>query len=352
MLSSGRTSTRTPSLLLAVLLATPLGVAGQTRATVRVEENFRRAPNDVVLARLSPGTPLTVVGRDGDWLQVDVEGWVWLASLQVSDSDYDLAVAATEGENLRGAPQGAILGKLQDGALLEELGREPGWAHVRRRGWIWSASVSTTAAPTTAAAPQASTPAPAAATTRPAAPTRAPEGPTARRPDGFASPGNAGAPILTAPDGDTLAVTTGRGDLQVVSRDGNWARVRIEGWVWMPPAVGGAQPDAAPAALTPEDLTREPEAHVGRVVSWTLQFISLESAEEIRTDFRRGEPFLLTRYGGADGPFVYVAVPPERRTEVQGLVPLERITVTGRVRTGASALTGTPIVDLLTLGRP
>jgi len=188
--------------------------------------------------------------------------------------------------------------------------------------------------------------------TRPAAPTRAPEGPTARRPDGFASPGNAGAPILTAPDGDTLAVTTGRADLQVVSRDGNWARVRIEGWVWMPPGGAGAQPDAAPAALTPEDLAREPEAHVGRVVSWTLQFISLESAEEIRTDFRRGEPFLLTRYGGADGPFVYVAVPPERRTEVQGLVPLERITVTGRVRTGASALTGTPIVDLLTLGRP
>jgi hypothetical protein len=279
-----------------------------------------------------------------------VEGWVWLASLQVSASEYDLAVAATEGENLRSAPRGAILGKLEDGALLEELGREPGWAHVRRRGWIWSASVNTTGAPVTAAAPSTSAPAPAAAP-RPAAPTRAPEGPTARRPEGFTSPGTAGAPILTAPDGDTLAVTTARGDLQVVSRDGNWARVRIEGWVWMPTGAE-AQADAAPAALTPEDLTREPEAHIGRVVSWTLQFISLESAEEIRTDFRRGEPFLLTRYGGSDGPFVYVAVPPERRTEVQGLVPLERITVTGRVRTGASTLTGTPIVDLLTLGRP
>jgi len=350
MPNSGRTSTGTRSLLVALLLTAPVGVAGQARATVRVDENFRRAPNDVVLARLAPGTPLTVVGRDGDWLQVDVEGWVWLASLQVSGADYDLAVAATDGENLRSAPQGAILGKLQDGALLEELGREPGWAHVRRRGWIWSASVSTTTATTTAAAPQASA-APAPAAPRAAAPSRPPEGPAARRPEGFTSPGTAGAPILTAPDGDTLAVTTARGDLQVVSRDGNWARVRIEGWVWMPTG-GQAQADAAPAALTPEDLTREPEAHVGRVVSWTLQFISLESAEEIRTDFRRGEPFLLTRYGGPEGPFVYVAVPQERRTEVQGLVPLERITVTGRVRTGASSLTGTPIVDLLTLGRP
>jgi hypothetical protein len=101
----------------------------------------------------------------------------------------------------------------------------------------------------------------------------------------------------------------------------------------------------------PDDLTADAAAHVGRVVSWSLQFISLESAEEIRTDFRRGEPFLLTRFGGPEGPFVYVAVPVERQAEVEGLVPLERIRVTARVRTGASALTGTPIIDLLSLER-
>lgn len=123
--------------------------------------------------------------------------------------------------------------------------------------------------------------------------------------------------------------------------------------MWMP---AGATADtsgatAAPTALSPGDLAADPEAHVGRVVSWSLQFISLERAEEIRTDFRQGEPFLLTRFGGPDGPFVYVAVPPERLTEMQGLVPLERITVTGRVRTAASALTGTPIIDLLSVER-
>jgi hypothetical protein len=60
---------------------------------------------------------------------------------------------------------------------------------------------------------------------------------------------------------------------------------------------------------------------------------------------------MLTRYGGPDGPFVYVAVPAERLVAVQGLVPLERITITGRVRTGGSALTGTPIIDLLSFER-
>jgi hypothetical protein len=121
----------------------------------------------------------------------------------------------------------------------------------------------------------------------------------------------------------------------------------------MPAGASSAEPAATDAAstLVPDDLTREPAASVGRVISWSLQFISLERAEEIRTDFRRGEPFLLTRYGGAEGPFVYVAVPPERLAEMQGLVPLERISVTARVRTGASSFTGTPIVDLLSLER-
>jgi hypothetical protein len=336
-------------LLAALLAAVPAGALAQSRATVTVEENFRRAPNDVVVARLNPGTPLSVVGRDGDWLEVDVEGWVWLNSLQLSDGELDLVVTVAEGENLRAAPQGAVLGRLAEGALLEETTREPGWAQVRRRGWIWSASVATSTA--------AGAPVP-AITTTPAAPTRAGAAtapptaeatpPPARRPEGFTT--SAGAPILTAPDGDTLAVTSARGDLQIVGREGNWARVRLEGWVWMP-ATGAAAVDTAPAALAPDDLTSDPGAHVGRVVAWTLQFISLERAEELRTDFRRGEPFLLARYGGPEGPFVYIAVPPDRESQAEGLVPLEVISVTGRVRTGASALTGTPILDLLSLER-
>jgi hypothetical protein len=281
-------------------------------------------------------------------MEVDVEGWVWLASLQVADGEYDLVVSVAEGENLRSEPQGEVIGRLEEGALLEELSRDPGWAHVRRRGWIWAASVSSSASVAASAAPStaAATPAPAPVA---AAPTPRPADPPTRRPEGFASA--AGAAILTAPDGDTLAVASGQGDLQVVSREGNWARVRLDGWVWMPTAGDAPAADATPAALVPSDLTGAPQAHVGRVVSWTLQFISLEEAEELRTDFRRGEPFLLARYGGSDGPFVYVAVPPEQQTAVEGLVPLETIAVTARVRTGASALTGTPIVDLLSLER-
>ena len=69
---------------------------------VRAEENFRREPNGVVLAQLDPGTSLRVLGTEGNWTQVELEGWVWLQSLQVSeDPAFDLVVNEAGGENLR-----------------------------------------------------------------------------------------------------------------------------------------------------------------------------------------------------------------------------------------------------------
>jgi hypothetical protein len=324
---------------LAVLAAYPPGVRAQSSARVRADENFRREPNGVVLARLAQGAPLRVHARRGNWTDAEMEGWVWLTSLRASDGALDLVVALADGENLRSGPRGDVIGRLEEGTLLEELGREPDWAHVRRRGWIWSASVD--------AADSARAPAPQPGGARGAPPA------SASRPEGFTTVGGSGAPILSAPDGDTLALARPAQDLQVLSRDGSWARVRVEGWIWLPTGAVPDQPAAAatPLALEPADLAREPDTHVGRVVAWGLQFISLERAEEIRTDFREGEPFLLTRYGGPEGPFVYVAVPPERLDEMQGLVPLERVTVTARVRTGASSFTGAPIVDLLSVER-
>ena len=59
----------------------------------------------------------------------------------------------------------------------------------------------------------------------------------------------------------------------------------------------------------------------------------------------------VARFGGPEGPFVYIAVPLDRIGEVEGLVPLESVEITGRVRIGASSLTGAPIVDLIRLDR-
>ena len=331
---------RTLLVIAAALWGYPSAASPQS-VRVREEENFRREPNGVVLARLATGISLRVIRREGNWTRVELLGWVWLRSLQNSDDTaFDLVVAVADGENLRVAPSGRILARLEEGTLLDELGRDASWARVGRQGWVWSASLESEPA-ATESGPMI----------QPEAP-RFDTGPAARRPDGFASVGAVGAPILAAPDGDTLAVAAPRSDLEVVGREGNWVRVQLEGWMWMPDVdEATTEADDTPTALEPGDLTADPSGHRGRVVSWTLQFISLERAEAVRTDFFEGEPFLLARFGGAEGRFVYVAVAPERLGEVEGLVPLERISVTARVRTGASALTDTPIVDLLSLER-
>lgn len=311
-------------------------LAAQSVARVRSEENLRREPNGEVLARLLPGATFDVVDRRDRWLQVDLEGWVWARSLQVSDdADFPLVVSEPQGENLRSEPSGSIVARLARGMLLDELERRPGWIRVTRRAWVWSASVTETSAPASASEPSAQRSAPREAVT-----------------GGFTTAGEEGATLLVAPDGDTLAHTVASAELAVVARQGNWARVRLEGWTWLP-TTDSPEPrgDAATADLSPAELTADPTGYRGRMVSWQLQFISVERAEKVRTDFYEGEPFLLTRFGGPEGPFVYVAVPPDRVSDVGGLVPLERITVTGRVRTGASSLTGTPIIDLLTLER-
>ena len=326
----------------ASLVTAPGSVRAQGSATVRIEENVRREPNGVVLSRLLPGTGLRVLSSEGNWTEVEMEGWVWLRSLQASsDPAFDLVVSATGGENLRSGPSGTILGRLEEGALLTEVERNPAWAVISRTGWIWTASLGSQAP--SGAASSATAPAPRAQ----------PEGPSARAPGGFASVGAVGGPILAAPDGDTLALASPSSDIEVMGREGNWVRVRLEGWMWMPPTQQtSANPLAdAPVAVEPAALIADPDAYAGRVVSWTIQFISLERAEAVRTDFFEGEPFLLARFGGGDGPFVYVAIPADRLGEVEGLVPLERISVTGRIRTVASSLTGAPIIDLIAVER-
>jgi len=333
--------------LAAVLLFGAAGpTAAQTTVRTTVEENVRREPQGQILGRLAAGTPLARVAAQGSWVQVTLEGWVWTASLQATNREgFGLVVSVADGENLRAGPSGQILGRLEAGTLLEELERRPGWTRVRRTGWIWSASVSQpTSTPTQGGTGTgAGTPAAAA---RPPAPPAVPAGDRFVRLHG-------GAPILSVPDGDTLGMASGAGDLEVLAREGSWLRVRLDGWVWRPVTTDAAADAGGQSEeISPSDLSGPGGvAFEGRRVTWRVQFISLERAESVRTDFFEGEPFILGRVGGADGPFVYVAVPPDRLPQVQGLSPLEVVTVTGRIRKASSALTLSPILDLLAFER-
>jgi len=299
-------------------------------------------PNGLLLGVIQPQVTIPVLQQRDRWVEAELEGWMWIRSLQVtSRGGYELVISNPDGENLRQEPSGRVLARLGGGTLLEELERRPGWIRVRRRGWIWAPSVSLSEEG--GRAPQEG-----------AAPTMPEPDPTETTENAVLATGPRGVAVLASPDGDTIARSVPHADLQLLGREGGWARVRLEGWVWSPAgdADGGSPGQGIPAeGVQPKDVVDAPDGYRGRVVTWDLQFISLERAEKIRTDFFEGEPFLLTRSPEGEGPFVYVAVPPEHLSEVDALLPLERITVVGRIRVGASTLTGSPILDLLELRR-
>lgn len=311
--------------VLALTFLSAGGVTGQTVVT-NGEENLRASPNGLVLGRVRDGVVLEITGDDGRWVQIRLRGWVWSRSLQAIDRDgFDLVVSAEDGENLRDAPAGDIIGRLEEGMLLAQIEAATGWRQVEREVWIWKASLDF------------------------------PEADEAARDDDRAEwvrTGPAGGAILSGPDGDTLARALPGADVRILARDGNWARVRVEGWTWIPDLPSGEDEEfGVLTEVSIEEVVSDPGQYRGRAVEWDVQFISLERAEKIRTDFYEGEPFLLTR-GGEDGTqFVYVAVPPDMMPLVDGLLPLERIRVVGRLRLGAAALTGSPIIDLMELVR-
>lgn len=328
-----RVSRLTAAFGVVLSMSIPGALAAQPQeAVVSVRENLRAEPNGVVIAVVGSGTSMQVVREQGNWVEVVLDGWVWSQSLTARDGgNYDFRVGVAEGENLRQRPSGEIIARLEEGALLEEIERVPGWIHVRRQAWMWAASVELRESE--------------AASPDPTRPSSIPALSVFRA-------GN-GSPLLASPDGDTLTVLEPGTELAVTARQGNWARVRMEGWVWMPPSEA-AQPggDAAGASLTLAAVHADPDAYVGRLVTWELQFVSVEEAEAVRTDFYEGEAFLLTRpVGDETTRFVYVAISPEEIPATTGLTPLERLTVVGRIRTGASALTNTPILDLVELRR-
>lgn len=328
-----------------VLLGLSSALAGQGAAVAVAEENFRAEPGGEILAELLKGTLLSPGEERGQWRQVTLEAWIWGRSVREQQGELDLIVNAS-GENLRASPNGERLGRARGGMRLERLETRDGWVRARRTGWIWAPSLEVLAggdpvagAPVRTVEPS---PAPASASAVPA---------PVRREREFAAVSDA-ALLLDQPGGDTIAGLQPGSSVEVLARQGDWSRVRIEGWM-LRGSLASTEGESAPVLvdLSRDSLAAAPDRYRGRLVEWTVQFIALQEAERFRTDFVPGEPFMLTRGPGEDPGFIYVAVPEERRAEVERLSPLQRVRILGRIRTARSALTGAPVLDLLEITR-
>jgi hypothetical protein len=154
-----------------------------------------------------------------------------------------------------------------------------------------------------------------------------------------------GAEMRNAPQGEALAQLPAEIPVRVLESRGGWTRVRVDGWVPTSAVragtLGEVDPDVVAAAPA--------GTFIGRSVRWTLEHVALQQADAWRPDFTPGEWYDLARVPGSDGRYVYLVIPERMLEEFRSMSPFRTLRVEGTIRTGQSALTGTPIVDVTRL---
>jgi hypothetical protein len=341
-----------PALLVVLSPAIAQPVAPQGAGRYRVSVDNAWFYQDVAgrrIARLARGALLTGGATRNDWIQVTLDGWIFSTSVGPSDRpDFDLLVTRSPNENLRAAPAGPLVAELAQGfglqraAPADSSGR---WRHVTRVGWVQRSAL----------APVADVVATRTADTSASDSTQGRLTP-GRRPGVDSTPVDStrAQPMRMTtlyraaddqgPEAGTVASDT---PLRILSRNGEWTRVQLEGW------VKGGDLQAAPAGVqvgvTAAELRAEPQRYAGQVLRWNLEFIAIQTADELRPDIPNGAWYVLARGPLPERGFVYVVVPEAKLPAFRALTPLGTITLTARVRSGRSRYLGNPIVDLISL---
>ena len=313
-------------------------VAAQQVYRVLRAENFRRqpAPSAAMLAAVVDGVQMNGdMTRDG-WVRVTLEGWVWARSLQPTTREgHDVIVSVRGGENLRAAPNGRVVARLANGALLDELQREPGWVRVRRIGWMWGRSLQRITAARAGAAVGSVAPASGAGT------------------DGGDSAGTlldraltAGrVPLRRVPDGQPTATLAEEAPVRILARSGEWVRVQTEGWVReseLRPAAAGVL-----VGVSGAEVRSRPSEFEGTLLKWTVQYIAMQDPDELRREIPAGQRYLLARGPLPEAGFIYITLTDAQIGDVERLPALAEIEIVGRVRAGRSQYVGNPVLELI-----
>jgi hypothetical protein len=337
-----------PALLVVAGLAAPHAAAAQGASRYRVTSDNTWFFTDVAgrrIARLASGAVVTTAGATrNEWIQVRLDGWIFATSVGPSDRpDFDLLVTRSPNENLRAAPAGPLVAELAQGfGLKRAAGDTAGgtrWLHVTRDGWVQRSSLAPIAdvVATRTADPSAANDS--------VAPSPSPQAP------GSVDSSRAQPVHMTTlyrtPDGPEAGTLAAEIPLRVLSRNGEWTRVQFEGW------VKGGELQAAPAGVlvgvTAAELRAEPQRYVGQALRWRLEFIAIQTADELRPDIPAGSSYVLARGPLPERGFVYIIVPDARLPAFRALTPLAIMQVTARVRNGRSRYLGNPVVELISL---
>lgn len=152
------------------------------------------------------------------------------------------------------------------------------------------------------------------------------------------------AEVRASPDGPVTGAITAPGTVIPLARERGWVRVRMEGWV--------READLLPVdsslrtSLSAADLRADPEGSKGKLIRWKVEVLAFQRADALRRDLAVGEPYLLARGPAGENAMLYLALPAALVNEAKVIVPLTVVQVIARVRTGRSAPTNVPILDV------
>jgi hypothetical protein len=312
--------------------------AQQTVTVQRDGQPFYADIGGLRIGRFAPGIELPAGARRNAHTQVTLEGWVFRPSLQAARRDsFDLAVAKSPEENVRAAPNGRLLAVLAQNTLLKEVERRGRWIKVRRVGWVADAGLGF---------PAAATPAPARQSSRTAA--------TGLLADSIRAAGDAHRAVVRrrmqlyrAPDSAAVGTLEAGVPVRVTAQAGNWVRVEAQAWVRQ--SEIRLADSSILTGVTAAELRGASDEFRGRLLRWTIQFLSLQTADELRPDFLPGQKYILARGPAPEYAFVYVLVPDDKLAEVQRIAPLASVTVVARVVSGRSAYLANPVLELVEL---
>jgi hypothetical protein len=154
-----------------------------------------------------------------------------------------------------------------------------------------------------------------------------------------------GTGISVVPGGERFAEFLAPADGRVVGRQGDWVRVRLEGWVR---AADLADPrDADVPRITAEDLRQNPDRYVGQTVDWRLQFLAVLIADELRPELPPGAPFLLARGPLPEAGFVYVIINAAQAERFRKMAPLDEFEARATIRAPRTRYLPNPVIELL-----
>lgn len=328
---------------------------------------------------IRPGTKVVVVSTKGADALVTVEGWVDASRLSGKVDSFPASVDAKSPLRVRATASatGAVLAELRPRVGVRTLGKSGTWMRIRRSAWIAASALPARPSASKSAAVLAKTAPPVvktvAAAAKPAPPVARAAAPVVKAPLTIASAPpagttaiGAGAPVaspaaggvmsvskpvqlVTAPGGSAMGTLVNGAIVEPLEHDHGWAKVRVEGWV---PESGLSPSDSALGAqLTAADLRADPDGTRGKIVQWAVQVLSLQTADPLRPELARDEPYLLAKGPGTEDALLYLAVPPSLLAQARTLPPLAQVLITARVRSGHSEPGGTPILDLKSISR-